>query len=42
MESNIKIDLQKVEREGTDWVDLSQDREKQPDLVNTVMNFRLP
>jgi hypothetical protein len=42
MENNIKIDLPKVGREGVDWIDLSQDREKQPDLVNAVMNVRLP
>jgi hypothetical protein len=42
MENNIKVDLQKVGREGVDWTDLSQDREKQQDFVNTIMNVRLP
>ena len=27
---------------GMDWIDLVQDRERWWDLVNAVMNFRVP
>jgi hypothetical protein len=27
---------------GMDWIDLAQDREQLRDLVNTVMNLRVP
>jgi hypothetical protein len=27
---------------GMDWIDLSQDKDKWRDLVDTVMNFRVP
>jgi hypothetical protein len=42
MENNIKIDFQKVGREVVDWIDLSQDREKQPDFAKTAINVHLP
>jgi len=36
------MNLQEVEREGMDWIDLAQDRDRRRDLLNAVMNFRLP
>ena len=41
-EDNIKMDLQKVEREGMDWINLAQDRDICLALVNAVMNLRVP
>jgi hypothetical protein len=28
--------------DGMDWIDLAQDRDQRRDLVNTVMNVRVP
>jgi hypothetical protein len=52
-EDNIKMDPQKVECEGMDWIDLAQnrdrwrtllaqDRDRWRTLVNAVMNLRVP
>jgi hypothetical protein len=38
---NIKIDLREIGWDGTDWLDLAQDRDQWRALVNTVMNFRV-
>jgi hypothetical protein len=35
---NIKMNVREIGRGGMDWIDLAQDR----DLVNTVMNLRVP
>jgi hypothetical protein len=39
---SIKVDLREIEWDGMDWIDLAQDRDQWRDLVNTVMNLRVP
>jgi transcription termination factor 2 len=39
---NIKTDLREIGWEGTDWIDLAEDRDQWRPLVNTVMNIRVP
>ena len=41
-EDNIKMDLQEVEFGGTDWIDVTQDRDRWRALVKAVMNLRVP
>ena len=41
-EDNIKVDLQEVGFGGLDWIDLVQDRNMWRELVNAVMNLRVP
>ena len=41
-ENIIKMDLQKVGCEGTDWIDLAQDRDRWRALVNAVTNLWVP
>jgi hypothetical protein len=41
-EDNIKIYLRKVEWGGMDWINLVQDRDRWQDVVNAVMNLRVP
>jgi hypothetical protein len=36
------MDLQEVGWEDVDWIDMAQDRDRWWDLVNAVMNFRVP
>ena len=40
-DGNIKMDLREVGR-GGDWMELAQDRDRWPALVNMVTNFRVP
>jgi hypothetical protein len=40
-EDNIKMDLHEVGG-GGDWMELAQDRDRWRELVNTVMNLRVP
>jgi len=41
-EDNIKMDPQEVGSGGKDWIELAQDRDRWPKLVNAVMNCRVP
>jgi hypothetical protein len=39
---NIKMDLTEISWSGMDWINLAQIRDQWRDLVNTVMNLRVP
>jgi hypothetical protein len=41
-EYNIRLRLREIGREGVDWIHLVQERDQWQDLVNTVMNLRVP
>jgi hypothetical protein len=40
--NSIKMDLREIGWDGMDWIDVAQDRDQWRDLVNTVMNLRVP
>jgi hypothetical protein len=39
---NIKMDLREIEWDGTDWIDLAQNRDQWRAFVSTVLNVRVP
>jgi hypothetical protein len=41
-EDNIKMDLQGVRCGDMDWIELARDRDRWLQLVNAVMNLRVP
>jgi hypothetical protein len=41
-EDNIRMDLREIGFRDVDWIHWAQDRDRWPDLVNTVMNLRVP
>jgi CRISPR/Cas system-associated protein Cas7 (RAMP superfamily) len=42
LEDNIKIDLHEVGYGGMDWIGLAQDRHRWRELLDAVMNLRVP
>jgi hypothetical protein len=40
-EDGIRMALREIGLGSVDWIQLSQDRDRWRDLVNTVMNFRV-
>ena len=41
-EGKNKMDLEEVGRDGGDWMELAQDKDRWRALVSTVMNFWVP
>jgi hypothetical protein len=41
-ENNIKMDLREIGVGDGDWIHLTQDRDRWRDVVNTIMNLRIP
>jgi hypothetical protein len=40
--NNIKMDLREIGWAGVNWIDMAQDRDQCRDLVNMVLNLRVP
>jgi hypothetical protein len=40
--NNIKMDIREIGWNGVDLIDMAQDRDQWRDLVNTVLNLRVP
>jgi hypothetical protein len=36
------MDIQELSYEGMNWIEMAQDRDMWRELVNTVMNLRVP
>jgi len=41
-EGNMKMDLQELGCEGVEWIDLGQDTDWWRELVNEIINLRIP
>jgi hypothetical protein len=41
-EDNVKMDLRDIGIDGTNWIQLAQDRVQWRAILSTVMNFRVP
>jgi hypothetical protein len=41
-EDSIKMDLREIGIDGTNWIQLAQDRDQWQAFVNTVINLRVP
>ena len=41
-EDNIRMDIQEVGCGGMEWIDLARERDRWRDVVNAVMNLRVP
>ena len=41
-EDNIKMDLQEVGCRDVDWIELAQDMDRWREIVNVVLNLRVP
>jgi hypothetical protein len=39
--ANIKMDLKEIGWDGTDWIDLTQERDQWRAIVNTIINLRV-
>jgi hypothetical protein len=39
---NIKMNLREIGWDGTDWIELAQDRDQWRALLNTVTNLQVP
>ena len=39
-ELNVKMDLQEGGRKGMDWIDIAEDSDRWPAVVNAVVNLR--
>jgi hypothetical protein len=39
---NFKTDIAEVRWKGLEWIDLAQDRDSWPALVNAIIKFRVP